>query len=56
MRLEDLLFPPRPLDAVAALDLALDTAEALLAEVDRNAADYVRAFGKGRWKLPRDVL
>jgi predicted nucleotidyltransferase len=55
-RLEDLLFPPRPLDASAALDRALDTAEALLAEVDRNAADYVRAFGKGRWKLPRDVL
>jgi predicted nucleotidyltransferase len=55
-RLEDLLFPPRPLDASAALDRALDGAEALLAEVDRNAADYVRAFGKGRWKLPRDVL
>jgi predicted nucleotidyltransferase len=55
-RLEDLLFPPRPLDASAALDQALDAAESLLAEVDRNAADYVRAFGKGRWKLPRDVL
>jgi predicted nucleotidyltransferase len=55
-RLEELLFPPRPLDASAALDRALDTAEGLLAEVDRNAADYVRAFGKGRWKLPRDVL
>jgi predicted nucleotidyltransferase len=55
-RLEELLFPPRPLDASAALDRALDTAEALLAEVDRNAADYVRAFGKGRWKLPRDVV
>jgi len=54
--LQDLLFPPRPLDASAALDLALDAAEALLAEVDRNAADYVRVFGKGRWKLPRDVL
>lgn|GEM_PF-3524924 len=54
--LEDLLFPPRPLDAAAFLDRALDTAEALLAEVDRNAADYVRAFGKGRWKLPRDVV
>ena len=56
VRLEDLLFPSRPLDAAAALDLALDAAEALLGEVDRNAADYVRAFGKGRWKLPRDVV
>jgi hypothetical protein len=55
-RLEDLLFPPRPLDASAALDRGLDAAEALLAEVDRNAADYVRVFGKGRWKLPRDVV
>jgi Nucleotidyltransferase domain len=55
-RLEDLLFPSRPLNASAALDRGLDAAEALLAEVDRNAADYVRAFGKGRWKLPRDVL
>ena len=56
VRLEELLFPPRPLDASAALDLALDAAEALLAEVDRNAADYVRAFGKGRWKLPREIV
>ena len=54
--LEDLLFPPRPLDASAALDRGLDMTEALLAQVDRNAADYVRAFGKGRWKLPRDVV
>jgi predicted nucleotidyltransferase len=55
-RIEDLLFPLRPLDASGALDRALDAAEALLAEVDRNVADYVRAFGQGRWKLPRDVL
>lgn len=55
-QLEDLLFPPRPLDAAAFLDRALDTAEALLAEVDRNAADYLRTFGKDRWKLPRDVV
>ena len=27
-----------------------------LGEVDRNAADYVRAFGKGRWRLPRDIV
>jgi predicted nucleotidyltransferase len=54
--LEDLLFPPRPLDASAALDRGLDMTEALLAEVDENAADYLRAFGKGRWKLPRDVV
>jgi len=55
-QLEDLLFPPRPLDASAALDRALDAAEALLVLVDPNAANYIRAWGKGRWKLPRDVL
>jgi predicted nucleotidyltransferase len=55
-RLEDVLFPPRPLDASAALHRALDAAEALLSEVDQNAADYLRAFGKGRWKLPRDIV
>jgi len=60
-RLEDLLFPPRPLDAGASLELALDSAGALLAEIDdlprmRHAAAYVRTFGEGRWKLPRDVI
>ena len=60
-RLEDLLFPPHPLDASASLELALDVAGDLLAELDerprmRHAAAYVRAFGEGRWKLPRDVL
>jgi hypothetical protein len=43
---------PSSVSVSAALDRGLDAAEALLAEVDRNAADYVRVFGKGSSQAP----